>query len=142
MAAKVTPMKRPASLTPEEIDELAILHEKLGPMRKRQEQLKEKNEAANPKLKTDPNATMILEGKHYLIDVSKRGPETKVAGIEKIYKLLGLKAFFEFVKRCQVTQKALDASLPAGTDRELFLVTAQTGHRNYSVTRKFTGETA
>jgi hypothetical protein len=132
-------MKQPkaAALTPAEIDEFAHLHEQLGPMRKRHDQLQAKMIEAQPELSKRPDATAHVEGEQYTVDIGARTNETKVTGLDKLYKLLGLRKFIDFVTRCQVTQKALDASLPDGADRGPFLVTTQTGHRNFSITRKF-----
>jgi len=144
MANKVTPIKAKIPAPAERrkvVDEFAALHEQLGPMRKRHDALKKELERLNPQLGKSATATAREEGDKYVVDFSVREDQTKVTGLDKLFKLLGLKQFLAFVKRCQVTQKALDASLPDKSQRGLFLVTTQTGSRNISITKKF-GEAA
>jgi len=127
-----------------------MLREKLKPMNKRHDALKEKFELAHPALATDPNATASEEGSRYVVTFGVRTREKKITGLQKLIKLLGVPAFLRFVEACRPSQKALDGALadPLGKAqhdpalREQFIREEQTGHRNIEVVRKFTGDVA
>jgi len=144
MADKVTPIKLKIPAPAERrklVDEYAMLHQQLGPMRKRHDDLREQIDSWNPALEKSADATVREEGDKYVVDIGECTNETKVTGIDKLFKLLTLKPFLRFVEACRPTQKALDASLPDKSQRGLFLVTTQTGSRRVSITKKF-GEAA
>ena len=150
MADKVVSItSNPFKLTPLDkrkvIDECARLIEQVSPMEKRRDALKGLIASWHPELLKSPIATAKEEGDDYVIDIGVQAHETKITGIDRLYKLLTLKPFIRFVEMCRPTQKALDAALvdpklKAPLDpalRSQFLSTTQTGSRRFSITKKF-----
>jgi hypothetical protein len=133
-APKVTVICAPS---PAEIDEFCRLSEQRGPIEKRYKHLKDKIEKSKPQLAKDPLATAEFEGLHFILKVGVQSEKSEVTGIEQIYRFLGIRKFIQFVKRCQITLKALEETIPDESIRQQFIVTDRSGWRRFDVTRKF-----
>ena len=118
------------------IDERCQLAELVSAGKKRLGDLDDQILAWHPRLAKSAKATAREEGNTYILEIRARENQRKVTRIPALARFLGAK-FVEFVERCQVTLKALEATIPDEKTRKRFIVEARTGSRKFDVTRKF-----
>ena len=136
----VTPINIPKPAERRKIvDERCELAELVSAGKKRLDNLNDQILSWHPRLAKSPKATAREEGNAFILEIRAREYQRKVTRIPALAKFLGAK-FVEFVERCQVTLKALEATISDEATRNKFIVEKQTGSRKFDVTRKFSGD--